>query len=74
MSAQLVTFAPTVAISAKLLQVDPLQRRIRKPVSLLALSVQDRLIWLFEMTAAVRFVGAAGNAEAACVTALAVLE
>ena len=39
-----VTFVPTVAISAKLVQLFPTQRSMLKPVSLLELSVHDRLI------------------------------
>jgi len=72
--AKVVTLAPTVAILAKLVHVEPLQRSMVKPVSLPALSAHARLIWLLETAVAVRFVGAAGGAGAASVTAVAVLE
>jgi hypothetical protein len=57
-SAYVVTFAPTVAIRLKLLP--RLERYTSNPVSLFERSVQDRLIWLDDTAAAVRFVGAAG--------------
>jgi hypothetical protein len=57
-SGYVVTFAPTVAISVNV--VPSLERCILNPVSLFELSVQDRLIWLDDAAAAVRFVGAAG--------------
>jgi hypothetical protein len=58
-----VTFAPTVAISANV--VPSGERSIRNPDSLLALSVQLRLIWVLETAFAVRFVGGAGGRPAA---------
>jgi hypothetical protein len=57
-SAYVVTFAPTVAISLNALPC--LVRYTLKPVSLFELSVHDRLIWLDDTASAVRFVGAAG--------------
>jgi hypothetical protein len=69
-----ITFGPTAAIRAKLVQIDPLQRSIRNPSSWVALFVQDRLFWLFDTTVAVRLPGAAGTAGAAAITALAELE
>ena len=53
-----VTFAPTVPICANVVPL--VERSILKPVSLLELSVQERLIWVDETAVALRFVGAAG--------------
>ena len=58
MSAYVVTFAPTVAISLN--DLPRLARSTLKPVSLFEWSVQDTLIWLDDTALAVRFVGAAG--------------
>ncbi|HME41684.1 MAG TPA: hypothetical protein VKF36_01245 [Syntrophorhabdales bacterium] len=40
------------------MHVEPVQRSILKPFSLLALSVQDRLIWLLETAVADKLLGA----------------
>ena len=53
---------PSVAICAKV--VPSVDWSTLKPFSLLALSVQERLIWLLENVVAVRFVGAAGGTGA----------
>ena len=50
----------------------PVQRSTLKPVSLVELSVQDRLIWLEEADVADRLLGAAGTVP--WVVALVVLE
>src|SRR3972149_6657832 len=55
-----MTLAPTVAISVKLVPL--VERSILKLLSLLALSLQVRLIWLAETALAVRLEGAAGGA------------
>ena len=65
-------FAATVVISAKLVQPVPWHRSILKPSSLLALSVQERLIWLLDAAVAARVEGAAG--AVADVVALPVFE
>src|SRR5439155_25746509 len=54
----------TVAISTNAVHPDPAQRSIRNPSSVVALSVQVRLIWLVETAAAASAVGAAGGAGA----------
>lgn len=64
-------FAATVAISAKLVQLAPLQRSIAKFFSLFELSFQDRLIWVLETAVAVKLLGLAGSVR---VVALAVFE
>ena len=70
MSAYVVTFAPTVLISVN--EVPSGDRSIRKPVSLEALSLHVRLIWLLETTAVFKSVGAAGGCSGgASVVALA---
>ena len=56
-----VTFAPTVAICAKLVQLFPVQRSMLKPVSLLELSVHDRLICVAETAVPTRLLGAFGT-------------
>ncbi len=60
MLANVVISAPTVAI-----RLNPflrcLERDTLNPVSLLELSVQERLIWLDETAVAVRSLGAAGG-------------
>lgn len=70
-----VTFAPTVAICAKFVHVEPLHRWIRNPVSFDELSVQLRLIRDVEIAVAVNPEGAAGMVGAGGeVVALAVFE
>src|SRR5262245_50753279 len=54
-------FGPTVAISVKVVLSG--ERSILKPSSLVALSVQVRLIWLAETAVAVRPVGAPGESR-----------
>ena len=66
-----MTFAPTLAISAKLVQLAPLQRSITNNVSLLELSFQAKVIWFLDMAVAVKLLGAAGGAG---VVALAAFE
>jgi len=58
-----LTFAPSVAIRAKL--IPSVERCSLNVISLLELSLQARLILLDETAAAVRFEGASGTAEAA---------
>ena len=53
--------APTLATSAKLVQVEPAQRSIEKPSSFEEASVHERLIWLDQTVVAARLVGAAGG-------------
>ena len=70
-----MTFAPTVATWAKLVQPLPAHRSILKPSSLPELSIQDRLIWLEEPAVAVRLLGETGMLPCVvCVVALAVFE
>ena len=69
-----VTLAPTVAISANDVQPAPLQRSMRNPLSLVALSVQVRLIWLLDATAAARLLGTAGAPPPSVAVALVVFE
>ena len=57
-----VEFAATVVSVAKFVQVDPLQRSMRKPVSSLELSVHESAIELREALVLVRLEGAAGAA------------
>ena len=56
--AYVLTFAPTVEICVNV--VPSLERSTLNPVSLFELSAQDKLIWLDDAAATVRFVGAAG--------------
>ena len=58
--AELVTFAPSVAICATFVQLTPWQRSSLKPVSLVALSVQVRLMRMREGALPARLLGAAG--------------
>ena len=53
-----MTLAPTVAISTKDVQSVPLQRSMRNPISLLALSSHAKSIRLLETTEATRLLGA----------------
>ena len=53
-------------------QADPVHRSILKPVSVVELSVQAKLIWVEELAVATRLAGAAGGASR--VVALAMLE
>ena len=56
-----VTFAPTVVICAKFVQLFPTQRSMLKPVSLLELSVHDTLICVAETAVPARLLGAFGT-------------
>lgn len=56
-----LTFTPTVAICAKLVQLFPVQRSMLKPVSLLELSVHDRLICVDEAADPAKPLGAFGT-------------
>ena len=58
-SGYVVTFAPTVAISVKVIPAS-VERSILNSVSLSELSVQDRSISLDDTTVAIRLLGAAG--------------
>ena len=74
-SANVATPAPTCAICAKLVQFEFLQRSILKPLSLLELSAQARLMRVLDTADALKPVGATGNGGgAADVVALAVFE
>jgi len=74
-SANVVTSAPTCAIWAKLVQFGFLQRSILNPLSLLELSVHERLMRVVVTATALKPLGAAGRGGgAADVVALAVFE
>ena len=71
MSVYALTFAASVAIKEK---VVPFRDRWSlKPLSLLDLSLHDRLIWEEETAAAVKLVGAAGTGVGLGVTAIRVV-
>lgn len=74
-SANVETPAATCVICAKFVQFGFLQRSIPNPLSLLALSVHERLMRVLDAAAALKPLGAAGNGGgAADVVALAVFE
>ena len=69
MFAYVVTFGPTVAISAKVAHPAPAHCSIRNPSSFPLRSCHARLIWLPETAVAVRLAGAGSG-----ITAVAVFE
>jgi hypothetical protein len=74
-SANVVIPAPTCAICAKFVQFGFLQRSILNPLSLFELSLQERLMRVFDTAVALRPLGAAGSGGGgADVVALAVFE